>query len=132
MTIKAFILASVLGGVLSISNNAVGQDRPLSGITYESNDSLQKSNDSLQKSAEREYIKVQKKNDADNISDLKVEREKTKMKAREAQRVERDANDAAVESRNAYRTEKKAQRSRKKADAQAKKALRARDKSNKN
>ena len=125
MTIKAVILASVMGGALFISNNAVGQDQPMSEMTYESNDSLQTS-------AEREFIKVQKENDADNLSDLKVKRENTKIKAREARRVERDANDAAVESRNAYRTEKKAQRSRKKADAQAKKALRARDKSNKN
>lgn len=66
---------------------------------------------------------------AKNLSELKSQKVATKAKAEEAQRVERNANDAARESNTAYRSERKAQKARNKADKQAKKAARARVKS---
>lgn len=74
----------------------------------------------------------QKEEDAETLSDLKGEKRATKAKAKDAQRVEREASDASAQSRKAYRNEKKAQRDRKKADAQAKKAAKAREKSDEN
>ena len=61
-----------------------------------------------------------------NLSELKSQKVATKAKAEEAQRVERNANDAARQSNTAYRSERKAQKIRNKADKQAKKAERAR------
>lgn len=66
---------------------------------------------------------------SDNLSDLKSDRDKTKARADEAQRVEKNANSAAKESRLAYRAEQKAQKLRIKADKQARKAAKARAKS---
>lgn len=76
--------------------------------------------------------RVEQRKNSDNLSDLKSEKTDTRAKAKEAQRVERNANTAARESRNAYRTEQKAQKSRKKADRQAKKAARSRVESDNN
>ena len=82
--------------------------------------------------AKEELAKDQERANAENLSDLKSEKNETKAKAKEAQRVEDDANDAARESRVAYRTEKKAQRVRVQADKQSRKAEKARTKSDKN
>jgi hypothetical protein len=79
-----------------------------------------------------EQVKDQGVLDEERLSDAKSDKKATKAKAREAQRVESDANDAARESKDAYRSEKKAQKSRKKADKQAQSAEEARDKSDQN
>ena len=70
--------------------------------------------------------------DRNRIADAKLERKQTKAKAEDAQRIEKDANDAARESRYALRAERRAQKSRKQADKQAEKAAEARVKSNNN
>ena len=77
-------------------------------------------------------VQLDKREDAKNLSDLKSERKATKAKAKEAQRVVDDADDAARESKIAYRKEKQAQKSREQADKQARKAAKARRKSDKN
>jgi hypothetical protein len=76
-------------------------------------------------------LEVGERKDADNLSDLKSDRADTRAKAKEAQRVERNVNDAAREANAAYRDEQKAQKARKKADRQAKKAAKARMRSDK-
>ena len=81
---------------------------------------------------QQEAVKDQDRKDSDNLSDLKSEKRETKARAKEAQRVESDANDAARESKIAYRQEKKAQRARDQADKQSKKAANAKTKSDKN
>ena len=81
---------------------------------------------------QQEAVKDQDKRDSNNLSDLKSKKRETKARAKEAQRVEGDANDAARESKIAYRQEKKAQRAREQADKQSKKAATARNKSDKN
>ncbi len=74
----------------------------------------------------------EKRQDSETLSDLKSERRKTKASAREARRVEIEANDAARQSKAAYRKEKKAQKARLQADKQSKKAAKARAVSDQN
>ena len=81
---------------------------------------------------EQEAAKSQQRKDSENLSGLKSDRKETKAKAKDAQRVEGEANDAARESKMAYRKEKKAQKAREKADKQTKKAKKARNKSDEN
>jgi hypothetical protein len=89
--------------------------------------------DSLAKAYNQtEASKDERRKNSENLSDLKSEKKNTKAKAREAQRVENEANDAERESKIAYRQEKKAQKAREQADKQAKKAANARTKSDKN
>jgi hypothetical protein len=106
---KYVLLSAVM--VVSITTTLMAQGPAL--VEYET----QARKDSL--------AKVEKIVDADNLSELKSERNDTKAKAKEAQRVERNASDAAREARIAYQTERKAQKARQKADRQAKKAARA-------
>jgi hypothetical protein len=75
---------------------------------------------------------VQSVKDENRMADAKLDQKQTKAKAQKAQRIEKDANDAARESRYAVRAERKAQKSRKAANKQAEKASKAREKSNKN
>jgi hypothetical protein len=81
---------------------------------------------------QQETAKDQERKNSENLSKLRTEKRDTKAKAKEAQRIEAEANDAARESRSAYRKEKKAQKSRVQADKQAKKAAKARRISNGN
>lgn len=81
---------------------------------------------------QRQAAEDQDRKNSENLSDLKSERMETKAKAKEAQRVEGEANDAARESKIAYRQEKKAQKAREQADKQSKKAEHARTISDKN
>ena len=87
--------------------------------------------DSVQTAAHEE-TQAQKKKDANTIAEYQFDRKETKAKAKEAQRVENEANTAARESRYALRSEKRAQKARKDADTQADKASRTRVKSDKN
>jgi hypothetical protein len=75
---------------------------------------------------------TQSTNDKNRMAEAKLDRKQTKAKAEDAQRIEKDANDAARQSRYAVRAERKAQKSRKQATKQAQKAAQAREKSNNN
>lgn len=81
---------------------------------------------------QQESTKDEQRMNSENLSDLKSEKKETRARAREAHRVENDAQVAARESKIAYRQEKKAQRAREQADKQAKKASKARTKSDNN
>lgn len=81
---------------------------------------------------QQEKVEKEKRENADELSDLKAEKKETEAKAEEARRVEAEANDAAKASRMAYRKEKKAQRTREQADKQADKAEKARSISDQN
>ena len=83
-------------------------------------------------SNQKQAVEDQDRKNAENLSDLKSEKMETRATAKEAQRVEDEANDAARESKIAYRQEKKAQKARQQADKQSKKAAQARTKSDKN
>lgn len=75
---------------------------------------------------------AQSTKDKNRMEEAKLDRKQTKAKAENAQRIEKDANDAARQSRNAVRAERRAQKARKQATRQAEKAADARDKSNSN
>ena len=121
MTLKTVILTSLLGSALFGVNVAVAQER---------SERILSSADSLQATVKTR--EAQEEKDKQSISDLKQEQTATKQKAKEARRIEREANDAASQSRDAYRTEKKAQKARKSADEQAEKASKSRDRSDQN
>lgn len=87
--------------------------------------------DSVEAAVYRE-AQVQSRKDENRMADAKHDRKQTKAKAKNAQRIEREANDAARQSKSALRAERKAQKSRKLADKLAKRASDARDKSDKN
>jgi hypothetical protein len=126
MKISTIIYSLTLGGTLLFASQLKAQERTQMSKTEDERI------DSLQTVYRSDQKKTQETKDQENLSTLKDERADTRSKAKEAQRVERDANNAAYESKNAYKAERKAQKSRRKADAQAKKAARARDKSNNN
>jgi hypothetical protein len=87
--------------------------------------------DSLEMASAKE-AQVEKTKDDNRMADAKLDRKQTRVKAKNAQRIENDANDAARESKYAVRAERRAQRSRKQANKQADKALKARAKSDQN
>ena len=122
----AFLLPATF---LAISHCVTAQDS--TAMTYERSARA----DSLATEYDQQAIETAKdeqRRDSENLSDLKAEKRETRAKAREAQRVESEANNAAMESRIAYRKEKKAQKAREQADKQAKKAAKARDISDEN
>jgi hypothetical protein len=88
--------------------------------------------DSMKTVYERDQMKTQRELDSDRMTDVRNERGETKAKAKEAQRVENNANEAAKESKDALRAEKKAQKLRRKADKEAESAEDAREKSDRN
>ena len=88
--------------------------------------------DSLESIHKRDQVQTQKAKDAEAMRDVKSEQAETKAKAKEADRIQDEAQDAAKQSKNALKTEKKAQKLRKQADKQADKAEAARDKSDLN
>lgn len=122
--IYAFILPVTF---FSISHRASAQDS-----TATSNADSARIDSLVMAYNKQEKAKDHQRRDSENLSDLKSEREETRAKAKEAQRVEADANDAARESKMAYRKEKRAQRAREQADRQAQHAAGARDISDKN
>lgn len=120
MKIKVLICVLTLGSILLFSSGASAQEP--AGMRKAELKRL----DSLDL-ARGVQLKDQK-----TITDLKSEKNDSKVKAREATRVKNDADDAAKASRQAYKAERKAQKARKQADAQAKKAAKSREKSDKN
>ena len=120
------ILSLVAVSALSLfAFELFAQDAPISKFEY-------KRMDSLQAIYNRDQAQTQKAEDAEKMTDAKNEQVETKAKAKEAQRIENEADDAAKQSKNEVRTEKKAQKLRKQADNQAEKAEAARDKSDLN
>ncbi len=119
---QALVLTIAMGALslLSVQVHAQEQSRP-------DTERVQRAD-----SAEMAKFRTQQTRDANTISDYRDDRRETKAKAKEARRVESDANTAARESRYALRSEKRAQKARKNADKQAEKASRARTKSDRN
>ncbi len=87
--------------------------------------------DSLDAASQKE-IQTRKAKDESTIADYRYDRNRTKAKAKEAQRVQSEANTAARESRYALRAERRAQKARRDADRQAEKASNARVRSDRN
>jgi hypothetical protein len=125
------MLLPVTGGFVS---NVMAQNSK--ALTYEDSiriDSLVNAYHAQERKADNEQAtKKQRRNDSENLSELKANSDEARAKAKEAQRVTREANDAARQARMAYRTEKKAQKVRKQADRQARKAAKAQIISDKN
>jgi len=88
--------------------------------------------DSLQAVYKRDQVQAQKAQDTEAMRDAKADQVETEAKAKEADRIEDEAQDAAKQSKNALKTEKEAQKLRKRADKQAEKAKAAREKSDLN
>lgn len=124
---NARIIMSILAltSTVLVSQSTQAQDR----------DTMSKAEISTMDSVETATIKadqLQKSNDENRLSEAKLDRKQTKAKAKDARRVEQEANNAARESKAAVRTERKAQKSRREATRQAKRASDARAKSDKN
>src|SRR5688572_18091356 len=60
--------------------------------------------------ATRQEAQVQNRKDENKIADAKFDQKETEAKAKEAQRVGDEANDAARQSKNALKAERKAQK----------------------
>jgi hypothetical protein len=125
MKLKTISLTLILSALSLFSYELYGQER--TEMSKQERDRL----DSLQK-VDIQVQEQQKADDKNAMDDAKSATIQTKAKAKEAQRVERDANAASVESKKALKMEKNAQKARKNADQQSQKASEARDKSDKN
>jgi Na+-transporting NADH:ubiquinone oxidoreductase subunit NqrC len=124
MTYKTFILALTFIAASLITSKVYSQSRiEMNKVELDRNDSV----DTATRNA-----KLQETKDENTMANAKVDRKETKAKAKAAKRIERDANDAAKQSRYAVTSERKAQKSRKQANDQAEKASKARDKSDNN
>ena len=122
-TIKTVIVAMTVGCSVLMSSRAIAQDPPaLKRADQQHLDSLTRE---FEKEREERAIK---ENEGKTLSELKTDSQDTEAKAKEAGRVKDNADDAALQSKDAYRAEKKAQKMRRKADAQAKKAAKAKAK----
>lgn len=117
---KLIICVLALGSIFLFSSGASAQDT--AGMTKAEIRRM----DSL---ALAKSVKAQ---DQKTITDLKSEKNDSKVKAKEASRVKNEADDAARSSKQAYKAERKAQKARNQADAQAKKAAKSREKSDRN
>ena len=125
MNNKKILSLIAVGAASLFTFQLSAQDSPITRTEYNRMDSLQGAYD-------RDEVQTQKAEDLQNMTDAKNDQSETKAKAKEAQRIEGEANDAAKQSKNALKSEKKAQKQRKKADKQADKAKASRDKSNLN
>ena len=126
MKYKKIILTLTLTAASLFTFQAFAQSsQPMSKGQYDSIESSQAA-------YKRDQVQTQKDKNAEAISDAKADRSDTKAKAKEAARIDDEAQDAAKQSKNALKAEKKAQKLRKKADQQADKAEKARDKSDLN
>jgi hypothetical protein len=125
MKYKTTILTLTLSTLSLFAYYLYGQDRTeMSKLERDRMDSLQKVDLKVQ-----EQQIAEDKNAIDNAKNASIQ---TKAKAKEAQRVERDASAASSESKKALKMELNAQKARKNADQQSQKASDARDKSDKN
>ena len=125
MTYKKILSLIAVSAASLFAFELFAQDAPISKFEYNRMDSLQ----TIYK---RDQAQAQKADDLEKMTDAKNDQSETKAKAKEAQRIEGEADDAAKQSKSALKSEKKAQKQRKQADRQAEKAKAARDKSDLN
>lgn len=123
MTYKTIIIALTIAMTLTNASKAQAQ--------HEATKDQQRVKDSTDTALAQE-VQREKVKDDNRMADAKLDRKETKAKAKNAQRIENEANTAARESRYAVRSERKAQKSRNAANKQAEKAKNARIKSDKN
>jgi hypothetical protein len=121
---KAIIISMLLAGTSLFASRAFAQESGMSQQQRSQRDSAEV--------ATQKEIQVQNNKDENRMASAKLDRKQAKAKAKNAQRVENDANDAARQSKYEVRAERRAQKSRKQANKQAEKAAKARDKSNSN
>jgi hypothetical protein len=121
---KAIIITVLLAGTSLFASPVFAQESGLSQQQRNQRDSAEV--------ATQKEIQVQNNKDENRMASAKLDRKQAKAKAKNAQRVEKDANDAARQSKYEVRAERRAQKSRKQANKQAEKAAKARDKSNSN
>jgi hypothetical protein len=112
-----------MGTIIFLAINAHAQEQVSA--------SEQHHQDSIQMASAKD-AQVEKTRDDNRMADAKLDRKQTKAKAKNAQRIENDATDAALQSKYAVKSERRAQKSRARANKQAEKALKARTKSDKN
>jgi hypothetical protein len=124
MKYKTIIITMSLAAASLFAGKTFAQDNTMSQVQRDHQDSVQ--------TAKVTEARLETTKDENRMADAKLDRKQTKAKAKNAQRVENEANDAARESKYAVRAERRAQKSRKQANKQAEKAAKARDKSNSN
>jgi hypothetical protein len=124
MKYKAIIITMSVAAASLFASKTFAQDNTMSQVQRDHQDSVQ--------TAKVTEARLETTKDENRMADAKLDRKQTKAKAKNAQRVENEASDAARESRYAVRAERRAQKSRKQANKQAEKAAKARDKSNSN
>jgi hypothetical protein len=124
MKYKTIIITMSLGITSLFVSRAFAQDSQMNQAQRNQRDSVD--------AATLKEIQVQNTKDENRMADAKLDKKQTKAKAKDAQRIENDANDAARQSKYEVRAERRAQKSRKQANKQAEKAAKARDKSNSN
>jgi hypothetical protein len=125
MDYKAIIITLGMSAAIFYAGEVRAQD------DSEISKSHQQAKDSLQRISANE-ARLQKTNDETRMTAAKHDKKQTKAKAKNARRIENDANTAARESRSAMRAERRAQKSRRQANDQAEKASKARNKSDRN
>ena len=128
---NSIVITLAFGALSLLSSQLYGQARYERGERQIAQRDSLNTADSLNRISENER-QAAKAKDESTLADYRDDRNLTKEKAREAQRVQSDANTAARESRNALRSEKKAQKARRDADRQAERASRARVRSDRN
>jgi hypothetical protein len=124
MKYKHIIIAVSVLASTAYAGQVFSQDNGMSRVERNQKDSLE--------TVRANEQQLQQTDDEKRMADAKIDRKQTRAKAKHAQRIEDDANDAARESRQAVRTERRAQKSRKQATRQSDKAAKARDKSDRN
>jgi hypothetical protein len=125
MNYKTIVITMTIAAALFCTTNVNAQEQSqMARSEHHDQDSVEMA--SLHE-AQAEKIK-----DDNRMADAKLDRKQTRAKAKNAQRIENDADDAARESKYAVRAERRAQKSRRQANKQADKALKARAKSDQN
>jgi hypothetical protein len=123
MKYKATIVTLTMSAISFLAINVHAQEQVSA--------SEQHRQDSVQMASAKD-AQIEKTKDEARMANVKLDRKQTKAKAKNAQRIENEATDAAQQSKYAVRSERKAQKSRARANKQAEKALKARTKSDKN
>lgn len=125
MKAKNGLLSVAIAALSLLTCNLYGQD---SNVTVNREGDMSDSTEAaMQKDMHEQQIK-----DDNTMADFRHDRKRTKAKAKEAQRIQNEANAAARESKYALKSERRAQKARKDANRQAEKASDARNKSDRN
>ena len=126
MKINTIFFTMIIGAFMLLSINAYGQDP--TEMTQNESDRM----DRFKTEYEDEQIKKQETSNKTSIEELQDQRNASKVKAREAKRIQLDANKALRQSKKALAAEKTAQKARKDAIKQNQKSLDAIEKSDGN